>query len=1105
MPTPVTTARQCLTPEASKGLDEAVNVAKRRGHAQTTSLHVISSFLILPSSSILRDACLRTRNSSYSSNVKFKALELCFNVALDRLPASSQHNGGGNANEPPVSNSLMAAIKRSQANQRRNPESYHLYHLQQNQQQSSVSCVKVEIQQLILSILDDPVVSRVFGDAGFRSTDIKFSILRPLRYNSSYPPLFLCNLAGAPGVAGPGGGGGSVSDYDSSRKSFSFPFSGFSEVSDGEENCRRIGEILVRKKGRNPLLVGVHAKDAITSFKENVESLKNGVLPVELPRLEFMSIEREVAEYVSQNGNKRLMGLKFDELSQLLAKNSSGGASGVVVSFGDLKGFAGDGSSGDASTKLISKLTNLVETHSGKLWLMGSTSSYETYLRFITKFPTVEKDWDLQILPTASFRSSVGGYFSRPHSLMESFVPLGGFFSTPTNLKAPLGSTYQPFSRCKLCSDKCEQEVSAVLTVERTISLSDQNQASLPAWLSTEVGANNELDSSKAKDEKTVLHNKVTAVQKKWNDICQCLHTSSPLERDVSRAGPQAFPCIMGFPVAPERKERVNNHANTLTDASPHETGWDSAPAKLPKTSAHGAILSDPADSKDKSESSPDKLHLRRPSKGEVTPACSRSVVLDGDGSPCSAASVTTDLGLGTLYSSVQDPNNPTSQANEEHFRDSSGSIEVNVVKEKPLKPQLQSSFYTGLDSSGQFDSTDFKLLWKSLKEKVGRQDEAIYAVSRTVAICRSGKERRRGARLKGDIWFSFLGSDMVAKRKLAIALAEMLFGSKESVICVDLASPDVISPPNSMFDSKKMNGFDTSFRGSFIVDYIYSEIRKNPLSVVFLENVDKADIRVHNCLVHAIDTGKFIDSRGREISINNSVFAVTSSDIKSNGTLSFRKETSKFSEEKVLVAQGWQMKIVVRNDPECINASRNMSNVFVSSRNPSSSPAFLNKRKLNDTLETTNRFQKTSNKYLDLNLSVEDLEATSEDSALASLDNFTNLVDECVVFEPFDFDSLASQVLKRIDESYKNTIGSEGLLEVDSQAMEQILAAAWLCDSRKALDNWVEHVLTGTFQEARERYTVGAGSVLKLVSCEGLPMQDQALGVCLPARIILQ
>ncbi|OVA02701.1 hypothetical protein BVC80_9093g43 [Macleaya cordata] len=408
MPTPVTTARQCLTPEAARALEEAVVLARRRSHAQTTSLHVISSFLSLPSS-ILRDACTRTRNSSYSPRIQFKALELCFNVALDRLPSSQ------NIDEPPISNSLMAAIKRSQANQRRHPESFHLHHLQQQQQQqqqqqSSISCVKVEIQQLILSILDDPVVSRVFGDAGFRSTDIKFSILRPppslLRYSSSFPPLFLCNLAG------PG------SDYDSGRRSFSFPFSGFSELSDGDENCRRIGEILVRKKGKNPLLVGVCAKDAVRSFKEMVESGKNGVLPGEISGLDFICIEKEVSEFVKESGSgEGLLGLKFEELG-LLAESCSG--PGVVVSFGDLKGFIADGSV-DATSYLVSKLTKLVEIHGEKLWLMGAASSYESYLRFITKFPSIEKDWDLQLLPITSLRPSMGGYFSGPHRWVALF------------------------------------------------------------------------------------------------------------------------------------------------------------------------------------------------------------------------------------------------------------------------------------------------------------------------------------------------------------------------------------------------------------------------------------------------------------------------------------------------------------------------------------------------------------------------------------------------------------------------------------------------------------------------------------------------------------
>jgi len=171
MPTPVGVARQCLTPEAAHALDEAVGVARRRGHGQTTSLHAVSALLSLPSST-LREACARARNSAYSPRLQFKALDLCLSVSLDRV-ASTQL-----VDDPPVSNSLMAAIKRSQANQRRQPENFHLYHQIPNQ--SSISCVKVELQHLILSILDDPVVSRVFGEAGFRSSEIKLAMVRPL-------------------------------------------------------------------------------------------------------------------------------------------------------------------------------------------------------------------------------------------------------------------------------------------------------------------------------------------------------------------------------------------------------------------------------------------------------------------------------------------------------------------------------------------------------------------------------------------------------------------------------------------------------------------------------------------------------------------------------------------------------------------------------------------------------------------------------------------------------------------------------------------------------------------------------------------------------------
>uniref|UniRef100_A0A0E0J5R8 Clp R domain-containing protein n=1 Tax=Oryza nivara TaxID=4536 RepID=A0A0E0J5R8_ORYNI len=264
MPTPVAAARHCLSPAAVPALDAAVASARRRAHAQTTSLHLISSLLAPPAPPLLRDALARARSAAYSPRVQLKALDLCFAVSLDRLPSvSASSSSSGAADEPPVSNSLMAAIKRSQANQRRNPDTFHFYHQAATAQ--TPAAVKVELSHLVLAILDDPVVSRVFAEAGFRSGDIKLAILRPappmpllgrLPTRTRPPPLFLCSFAAADDADVPSPAGNLAGA--------------------GEENCRRIAEILSR--GRNPMLVGKRSPLAaqnsdLSNYKLLVERL----------------------------------------------------------------------------------------------------------------------------------------------------------------------------------------------------------------------------------------------------------------------------------------------------------------------------------------------------------------------------------------------------------------------------------------------------------------------------------------------------------------------------------------------------------------------------------------------------------------------------------------------------------------------------------------------------------------------------------------------------------------------------------------------------------------------------------------------------------------
>ncbi|KAG8081945.1 hypothetical protein GUJ93_ZPchr0014g46513 [Zizania palustris] len=168
------TAQQALTAEAAAVVKQAVSLARRRGNAQVTPLHVASAMMAAPAG-LLRAACLR----SHSHPLQCKALELCFNVALNRLPASAAavasspllgghgHGHHHHSYPPSLSNALVAAFKRAQAHQRRGSVEC---------QQQPVLAVKIELEQLVVSMLDDPSVSRVMREAGFSSTQVKANV-----------------------------------------------------------------------------------------------------------------------------------------------------------------------------------------------------------------------------------------------------------------------------------------------------------------------------------------------------------------------------------------------------------------------------------------------------------------------------------------------------------------------------------------------------------------------------------------------------------------------------------------------------------------------------------------------------------------------------------------------------------------------------------------------------------------------------------------------------------------------------------------------------------------------------------------------------------------
>ncbi|CDY07622.1 BnaA03g18890D [Brassica napus] len=428
MPTAVNVAKQCLTTESSYALEEAVNVARRRGHSQTTSLHAVSALLSLPTS-VLRDACARVRNSAYSPRLQFKALDLCLSVSLDRIQSGHQQPG---SDDPPISNSLMAAIKRSQAHQRRLPESFRLYQemSQSSQNSSSLSCVKVELRQLILSILDDPVVSRVFGEAGFRSSELKLSIIRPIphlfRYSSprgqQQQPLFLCNVTG------------NRPEPELNPVRWGFSVSNRNLTGDSSDH-RRISDVFTREKGRNPLLVGVSAYSVLNDFFKSLENRTD---------VKF---------------DKTFIDARFRDLGKV-AEQGSG--PGLVLNYGDLRVFTDGEGNVSAASYIVGKVSELLRRSGRRVWLIGATANNDVYEKMVRKFPNVEKDWDLQLLTITNTLRSCSPHHKS--SLMGSFVPFGGFFSTPFDMKLPFSGFNKEIT-------------------EPVSSISDQTQSTLPPWL----------------------------------------------------------------------------------------------------------------------------------------------------------------------------------------------------------------------------------------------------------------------------------------------------------------------------------------------------------------------------------------------------------------------------------------------------------------------------------------------------------------------------------------------------------------------------------------------------------------------------------------------
>ncbi|XP_019151462.1 PREDICTED: protein SMAX1-LIKE 3-like isoform X2 [Ipomoea nil] len=520
------TFQQSLTHESAGIVRQAMSLARRRGHSHVTPLHVASAMLA-SSSGLFRRACLH----SHSHPLQCKALELCFNVALNRLPTSSSNPIlGPHSHLPSLSNALVAAFKRAQAHQRRGSI--------ENQQQP-ILALKVEVEQLVISILDDPSVSRVMREAGFSSSQVKTNVEQAVS-------LEVCSSKEAGAKPLVLGNNNNVSQLRLPSFSKTSSYDRPSQAVIRDDDVMGVLEALMSKKRKNSVIVGECLATAEGVVRGVIEKINKGEVPGEdMRHVQFISVPLLTLRNVSRDEFE----VKLGELRTLVKSYIS---RGVVLYLGDLKWVSefwskyADQSSHYYSPveHMIMELSRLlcgggIGENNGRLWLMG-IATFQTYIKCKTGHPSLETLWSLHPLTipvgtlalSLKLESDLNGQFGSKAAVQEGS-------SWALSRQHHNSSVEKHLTCCADCLANFNKDArnlashTPVVKTEPTTTTT-----SLPSWL------------QKCKEEETTRQttndqecDKISDLCKKWNSICSSIHKQHTLfpEKTLSFSSPS--PC----------------------------------------------------------------------------------------------------------------------------------------------------------------------------------------------------------------------------------------------------------------------------------------------------------------------------------------------------------------------------------------------------------------------------------------------------------------------------------------------------------------------------------------------------------------------------------
>ncbi|WP_144113971.1 ATP-dependent Clp protease ATP-binding subunit [Paraburkholderia sp. BCC1886] len=157
--------------------------------------------------------------------------------------------------------------------------------------------------------------------------------------------------------------------------------------------------------------------------------------------------------------------------------------------------------------------------------------------------------------------------------------------------------------------------------------------------------------------------------------------------------------------------------------------------------------------------------------------------------------------------------------------------------------------------------------LEERLRMRVIGQDQAVKAVSDAVRVSRAGL----GQANRPIATLLFLGPTGVGKTELAKALAETVFGDEQAIIRIDM------SEYMERHAVARLIGAPPGYVGYEEGGQLTERVRRQPYSVILLDEIEKAHTDVNNVLLQVFDDGRLTDGKGRVVDFSNTVIIATS------------------------------------------------------------------------------------------------------------------------------------------------------------------------------------------------------------------------------------